>query len=767
MTTQLLLIQAAVASLFAQDIVQHEYVDLGLSVQWATCNLGADKPEDYGYYYAWAETAPKEIYTWDSYRYYDPSAEDSVSKYHIGYVTYQRFDHIGTLKQKEYIPGDRNTKRFEPMDDAATSLWGSDWRTPTSAEFNELYLNCHYDTVTVNGVLGIRYTSKIAGYEDRSIFIPYGGYKEGSELKEEGLNCWVWTSAPQDEGCADAVSTKGPSVISFSENRDRIIITENENIGTTPRYFGQCRYAGLNIRPVREYAAESAGSFELSKLDTALKYGEIKKVKAVDKDSRRPLDSDKFTWSSSDPGVAVVSEIGTVTATGLGTCVITAEYDGHKAQTEVSVTVPRPEAVDLGLSVKWASANLGASKPHEAGAYLAWGETSPKDGLYTIARYKFGQSSNEYRKYNYGLMGHSTYLLDYKSTLEPEDDAAAVVLGGGWRMPTADELWELKNRCEWQYIDGVDSCGYIITSKVPGFEGRSIFLPAAGYKDSYNLERSMNTLTGGGANYWTSTLGESLGGGDRWLGNTVRPVMDLPASEAKRKEIKPDPIKPLAHEAVVDLGLSVCWADCNVGADAPEESGACFAWGETTVKTYYSKINYKHMKAYPSENKWWYSKYADRIDQWDGASFKDGKTRLDPEDDAAHVNWGGSWRMPTKDEFVELFNNCEWTDTTRNGVKGYLITSKVPGYTSNSIFLPCTNGTGATYMTSDLSAKYISSCVALTFNQFEFGTSNDEADLGIGWVDNRGIMDGTKWAKIHILACNRHSGDFIRAVCPK
>lgn len=70
-------------------------------------------------------------------------------------------------------------------------------------------------------------------------------------------------------------------------------------------------------------------------------------------------------------------------------------------------------------------------------------------------------------------------------------------------------------------------------------------------------------------------------------------------------------------------------------------------------------------------------------------------------------------------------------------------------------------------MTSDLSTKYISGCVALTFDQLEFGTSNDEADLGIGWVDNRGIMDGIKWAKIHILACNRHSGDFIRAVCPK
>ena len=757
-----LLLQAVAASVFAQN----DYVDLGLSVQWATCNLGADKPQDYGNYYAWAETEPKKSYTWENYRYYDPSTQDSVSKYHIGEVTYQRFDYIGTYKQKEYIPADKNTKRFEPMDDAATALKGNDWRIPTSAEFHELYINCHYDTITVNGIVGIRYTSHIAGYEDRSIFIPYGGYIKGSEHKDLGLSCWVWTSAPQDEGDADAMSTSRSMDNDFARARGEAV---TDTIGTTPRYYGQYRYAGLNIRPVKVYHTESISTFELSKTDVVLKYGEIKKVKAVDKVSQRPLDGSKFTWSSSEPGVATVSTDGTVTAAGLGKCVITANYDGREAQMNVTVTLPVPEAVDLGLSVKWASANLGASKPHESGAYLAWGETSPKDGLYTIERYKFGQSSNEYRKYNFGLIGHPYYPLDYKATLEPQDDAAALLLGGSWRMPTADELWELKNLCEWQYINRIDSCGYIITSKVPGYEGRSIFLPAAGYKDSYNLERSMNTISGGGANYWTATLGESLGNDSRWNGNNIRPVMDLPQSEAKRREIKPDPVKPLKHAAQVDLGLSVRWADCNVGADTPQEIGARFAWGETTVKTYYSRINYKHMKAYKDDNRWWYSKYSDKIDLWNSNSFMDGKTRLDPEDDAAHVNWGGSWRMPTKEEYAELFEKCEWTDTTRNGVRGYLITSKVPGYTSNSIFLPYTNAStnNAMYLTSDLSSRYVNSCVALYFSEYEVGTSDDEVELNTGWVDNRGILDGMKWAKIHIEAFNRESGAFVRAVCPK
>ena len=182
------------------------------------------------------------------------------------------------------------------------------------------------------------------------------------------------------------------------------------------------------------------------------------------------------------------------------------------------------------------------------------------------------------------------------------------------------------------------------------------------------------------------------------------------------------------------------------------------------------------MKAYKADNRWWYSKYSDKIDLWNGNSFMDGKTRLDPEDDAAHGNWGGSWRMPTKDEYAELFEKCEWTDTTRNGVRGYLITSKVPGYTSNSIFLPCTNvntnipdnwpSTSATYLTSDLSSRSVNNCVALSFSEYEIGTT-DEVDLNTGWVDNRGMLAGIKWAKIHIEAYSRESGAFVRAVCPK
>lgn len=136
----------------------------------------------------------------------------------------------------------------------------------------------------------------------------------------------------------------------------------------------------------------------------------------------------------------------------------------------------------------------------------------------------------------------------------------------------------------------------------------------------------------------------------------------------------------------VDLGLSVKWAPFNVGATKSEEHGDYFAWGETKPKSSsYDWSTYKYCKG--SENTM--TKYCtDSRDGYNG--FTDNKTVLDPDDDAAHVNWGGDWRMPTKSEFEEFseIENCTWTWTTINGVNGYKIVSKKTGFDGNWIFLP-------------------------------------------------------------------------------
>ncbi len=119
----------------------------------------------------------------------------------------------------------------------------------------------------------------------------------------------------------------------------------------------------------------------------------------------------------------------------------------------------------------------------------------------------------------------------------------------------------------------------------------------------------------------------------------------------------------------VDLGLpsGTLWATCNIGADSPEHYGDYFAWGETTTKSDYGWESYKY-----------------------GDSNSYTPTELPPEDDAATVNWGSEWCMPSYDQFHELINSSytttEWT--TVNGVYGYKITSKMSGHVGNSIFLP-------------------------------------------------------------------------------
>ena len=139
-------------------------------------------------------------------------------------------------------------------------------------------------------------------------------------------------------------------------------------------------------------------------------------------------------------------------------------------------------------------------------------------------------------------------------------------------------------------------------------------------------------------------------------------------------------IPPEAAQAV-DLGLSVKWANMNVGATTPEGYGDYYAWGETAPKATYNWSTYFDTNDGGNT----FSKY----------NNEGGKTVLAPEDDAAHVNWGGSWRMPTKAEWQELRGNCTWTWTTQNGINGYMVTSNKAGYTDKFIFLPAAGHYGS------------------------------------------------------------------------
>lgn len=133
----------------------------------------------------------------------------------------------------------------------------------------------------------------------------------------------------------------------------------------------------------------------------------------------------------------------------------------------------------------------------------------------------------------------------------------------------------------------------------------------------------------------------------------------------------------------VDLGLSVKWSAFNLGADTPEGYGAYFAWGETEVKQVYDWSTYKWCEGVENT----ITKYCTN----EAYGTPDGKTVLDLEDDAAHAKLGGDWRMPTREECVELLTSCQWTRIENyqgTGVFGYLVKSQVEGFEDRSIFFP-------------------------------------------------------------------------------
>lgn len=187
----------------------------------------------------------------------------------------------------------------------------------------------------------------------------------------------------------------------------------------------------------------------------------------------------------------------------------------------------------------------------------------------------------------------------------------------------------------------------------------------------------------------------------------------------------------------VDLGLpsGTKWATMNIGAKAPEEYGDYFAWAETegfnSGKTVFTEKTYKYYlytKDHHGYTKYVYYKAGCAYD-----GFYDDKTELDPEDDVAKMKWGGSWRMPTKEEVEELLNNCECTWTSIKGVRGYKVSSRT---NSHYIFLPAAGsyydsyggeGNSAFYLTSSCSGE-IADALAIIWN-----TIDDPTISSGGW----------------------------------
>jgi uncharacterized protein (TIGR02145 family) len=151
--------------------------------------LGATKPYEYGYYYAWGETSPKGKYTWDTYQYCK-GTEVSLTKYN-SLAAYGKIDRKTVL---------------EFSDDAVSTNLGSSWRIPTEREFSELLNNCIWKWTTINGVHGYTVTSRKQGYTNNSIFIPAAGYYDGTNFSNAESSYGNYWSSIVDKSAPNSVS---------------------------------------------------------------------------------------------------------------------------------------------------------------------------------------------------------------------------------------------------------------------------------------------------------------------------------------------------------------------------------------------------------------------------------------------------------------------------------------------------------------------------------------------------------------------------------
>lgn len=196
----------------------HTYVDLGLpsGTLWAACNVGAENPEDYGDYFAWGETQPKDYYNWSTYQYCNGGEGwNTLTKYcNYSSCGYNGFtDDLTTLL---------------PEDDAATANWGEGWRMPTQAEFQELLDNTTVTWTTQNGVNGRLFTSS----NGNSLFLPAAGCRWDGELGGLGSYGYYWSSSLYPDSPHDAWG--------FYFRSDYYVMGS-----------GNCRYYGRSVRAVR------------------------------------------------------------------------------------------------------------------------------------------------------------------------------------------------------------------------------------------------------------------------------------------------------------------------------------------------------------------------------------------------------------------------------------------------------------------------------------------------------------------------------------
>lgn len=656
----------------------YQYVDMGLpsGLLWATCNIGAKTSTEFGDYYAWGETETKESYTNKTYKWY----EDSDEIVEIKYSDLFKADASGNIRTL-----------LELVDDAANVKLGGNWRMPTREEFEELLHPANTDLclVSKNDVKGYLVVSKKNG---NTLFLPAAGFKLADEITGVEDEYYYWTSEHAEEGLGVA-----NVVGNFYGSLD--VRPFNRPIGCT-------------IRPVLAKTLDYTISFnangaEGEMADVDAKYAQIVTLPICGFTSKDDLTF--MGWNTESDG----------TGTSYKENQVVTISKNLNLYAQWATTKNGYEYIDLGLpsGLLWANQNIGAENPEEFGDYFAWGEVEPKEryerdnyvgnatGKYNIneymelvddaARHNLGgnwriplpeemdelvnectwtwTTLNNVNGYEVKGPNGNTIFLPAAGEFydEPYDQGEDAVYRGNYkrvqtfnlhfgeeRVHTMVEMHEYSGFTI-RPVRNKTAKTYTLTFNANGGEGEmnALTLENAEYRF---IPASKFTKEGFAFMHWNT---KADGTGTAYKDKSQITLKDNTTLYAMWTEYTSSE----GYE-YVDLGLSVKWATCNVGAEKPEDNGDYFAWGETTTKSIYDYSWAKYKWCEGTETS--FTKYC--ISSAHGEF--DNKSTLEATDDVANVELGGAWRMPTKEEFAELLAECEITElpeglkfTAKNG----------------------------------------------------------------------------------------------------
>ena len=628
-----------------------EAVNLGLSVKWANMNLGATRPQERGWLVGWGDITGLNI-------------SKDLKWYPVA-------------QPKSDIAGFGN--------DIIKKYWSTDndiWRLPTDEELQELINNCEWAWDFEN------YGFVVTG-NGNSIFLPAAGNRDGSTESGQGtvLNYWSGTLFQNDISMAKAM------MFSYGNG-------EKPSVGTLKRYMG-CALRAVYGEPKINVSVSSSEAYNIgisnvtvkvqlggsysnyTNLRCGLVYGTSQDLQNDNGRMETPTQtcsngSCEFTLTNLTPDVpywycAFVEVNGQRI------------YQEEEADNFATTLFPEPEIVDLGLSVKWASFNVGATSPTELGRYIGWGDPT---GLKESKNYAdYGYSSNSM---NIGF--------------NPNYDTAYAKWGKKWRMPTRAEFQELFEKTSVTFNSSTNCAVFT------GENGKSISIPYSG------LVTTSSTVdqTGYGW-YWTAECNQDKQPYLALLYNNINPSIELstmyfrmqiravydektdyhpgtnpgtdpgttPGTDpGTNPSVDPTPETPVAG-AAVDLGLSVKWADRNIGGTSQDVIGDYLTWGATEMQSEYTVAAY----IYGNSNDIGGMKYLGTYTNPEDQAMNSYSIR-GTQYDAAHVRWGGTWRMPTRSEIDELIEECTWTWTSRNDTKSGVVYGYEVSRNGKSIFLP-------------------------------------------------------------------------------